>query len=109
MSGFDTGSGEPVRVDWAMGAALWVTSAGRKTFGLMSERYFLYFEDVELCWRVWDSGMEVWLVPGARMEHVARRQSAGRPGRALWLHLRSMLRFYADHPKAMMGRSSVDS
>lgn len=94
----------PSPVDWIVGAAMWVTAEGRERFGLMSPRYFLYFEDVELCWRAWESGSEVWLVPGAEMEHVSRRESAGRPGRALLLHLASMLRFYSDHHGALFGR-----
>jgi len=94
----------PVPVDWIVGAAMWITRGGRERFGLMSPRYFLYFEDVDLCWRAWESGSEVWLVPGAVMEHVSRRESAGRPGRALLLHLRSMLRFYSDHHGALFGR-----
>lgn len=97
-------TGKPAPVDWVVGAAMWVTAAGRKRFGLMSPRYFLYFEDVDLCWRAWESGSEVWLVPGALMEHVSRRESAGRPGKALLLHLASMLRFYSDHHGALSGR-----
>lgn len=94
--------GAPRTADWLVGAALWVTAAGRRRFGLMSPGYFLYFEDVELCWRAWSSGMEVWLVPASRMEHVPRRQSA-RSAAALLLHLRSMCRFYRDHPRAISG------
>ncbi|MDM7992864.1 MAG: glycosyltransferase family 2 protein [Candidatus Fermentibacter sp.] len=94
----------PSPVDWIVGAAMWVTAAGRERFGLMSPRYFLYFEDVDLCWRAWESGSQVWLVPGALMEHVSRRESAGRPGKALLLHLASMLRFYSDHHGALSGR-----
>ena len=94
----------PTPVDWLVGAAMFVTARGREAFGLMSERYFLYFEDVEMCWRAWENGFEVWYVPDAVMEHESRRESAGRPGRALWLHLRSMVRFYTDHPGALTGR-----
>lgn len=94
----------PTPVDWLVGAAMLVTARGRESFGLMSDRYFLYFEDVEMCWRAWENGFEVWHVPDAVMEHVSRRESAGRPGRALWLHLRSMLRFYSDHRGALFGR-----
>lgn len=94
----------PCRVDWIVGAAMLLTSRGRDRFGLMSERFFLYFEDVEWCWRAWREGMEVWYHPGARIIHVARRESSGRPGRAAWLHLTSMLRFYCMHPSALTGR-----
>lgn len=93
----------PCTVDWIVGAAMLLTSSGRERLGLMSERFFLYFEDVEWCWRAWKEGMEVWYHPGARLVHVARRESSGRPGRAAWLHLLSMLRFYLMHPSALTG------
>jgi hypothetical protein len=41
-------------------------------------------------------------VPASLMEHVPRRQSA-RSAAALLLHLRSMCRFYRDHPQAISG------
>jgi N-acetylglucosaminyl-diphospho-decaprenol L-rhamnosyltransferase len=91
----------PARVDWLVGAALWLTRSGRERVGLMSEDYFLYFEDVEWCWRARESGMEVWLVPDAVIRHECARESATRPGRALWHHLRSMVRFFSRHPSAL--------
>ncbi len=48
---------EPVMPHWLVGAAMWLTPAGRERVGLMSEKYFLYFEDVEWCWR---AGKEEW-------------------------------------------------
>jgi N-acetylglucosaminyl-diphospho-decaprenol L-rhamnosyltransferase len=94
------GPGSAGTVDWLVGAALWLSPVGRSALGGFSPRYFLYFEDVDLCWRCWEAGLEVWHVPAAEMTHICRRESAGGPGRALWLHLRSMLRFFADHPRA---------
>jgi N-acetylglucosaminyl-diphospho-decaprenol L-rhamnosyltransferase len=91
----------PARVDWLVGAALWLTRRGREKVGLMSEDYFLYFEDVDWCWRARESGMEVWLVPDAVIRHECARESASRPGRALWHHLRSMVRFFSRHPSAL--------
>jgi len=92
-----------VRPHWLIGAALWLTPAGRKTVGLMSEKYFLYFEDVEWCWRAWKRNMEVWYVPGAQIRHVCRRESASGGG-MLKLHLRSMMRFLLTHPAALVGK-----
>jgi len=97
------GRGEAAKVDWLSGAALFLPPAGRAALGGLSPRFFLYFEDVDLCWRCWKAGLEVWFVPSSRMIHQCRRASAGRPGRALWLHLRSMLRFFADHPGIAFG------
>ncbi|MBN1434898.1 glycosyltransferase family 2 protein [Candidatus Fermentibacterales bacterium] len=93
--------GAPARVDWLVGAAIWLTAAGRDRVGLMSERFFLYFEDVEWAWRAHSRGMGVWLVPDARVRHECRRESAGGLRMPLWHHLRSMLIFYSGHPSAL--------
>jgi len=93
----------PCTPHWLVGAAMWLTPAGRENVGLMSEKYFLYFEDVEWCWRAWHKGMEVWYQPEAEVRHVCRRESAA-GGRTLKYHLRSMLRFTLTHPSLFLGR-----
>jgi len=99
---FNADEAQPVQ--WLVGAALWLTPGGRSTVGLMNEAYFLYFEDVEWCHRVWKRGMEVWRVPEAVVIHECRRQSAGPSRRAARLHFRSMVRFFASHPSALIGK-----
>jgi N-acetylglucosaminyl-diphospho-decaprenol L-rhamnosyltransferase len=93
---------ESLRPHWLVGAALWLTPRGRQRVGLMSEKYFLYFEDVEWCLRTWKRNMEVWYVPSAVIVHVCRRESSS-GGDALRRHLRSMLRFHLTHPATAMG------
>jgi len=95
-------SDEPTEPHWLVGAAMWLTPRGRDRVGLMCEKYFLYFEDVEWCWRAWKMGMEVWYVPRAKIRHVCHRESAS-GGRALRCHLRSMIRFLTTHPGLMVG------
>lgn len=96
-------TGEPVMPHWLVGAALWLTPRGRRNVGLMSEGYFLYFEDVEWCWRAWNKRMEVWYVPESKIRHVCRRESAS-GGRTLRLHLQSMTRFLFTHPSVLFGK-----
>lgn len=60
--------------------------------GGFDERYFLYYEDFDLCRRLRRKGLEIRLVPSARIVHQARRTSHRNP-RYLALHLRSILRF----------------
>ena len=100
---FPCTSEKAVRVDWLLGAALWLTPHGRNTIGLMPETYFLYFEDVEWCWNANHSGTEVWYVPEAVLGHVCSRASAGGSPIALWYHLTSMVRFFSRHPSAIPG------
>jgi GT2 family glycosyltransferase len=101
------GTDEPSIVDWLVGAALWLTPAGRDRIGLMSVKYFLYFEDVQWCMRADKAGMDVWFVPEAVIRHESRRESAGGSARALWLHLQSMVRFFSEYPCALIGKCST--
>ena len=90
----------PTGTEWLVGAAMWLTPRGRQQVGLMSEKYFLYFEDVEWCWRAWQAEMEVWFEPNAEIIHVCKRESTS-GGKTLHYHLRSMVRFILSHPNVI--------
>lgn len=87
---------------WLVGAAILLTPKGRTEVGQMDQGYFLYFEDVEWCWRAWKKGMTVVFEPKAKIKHVCHRQSAN-GGVTLKFHLKSMLRFYFTHPEIFFG------
>lgn len=57
------------------------------------EKFFLYYEDVDLCARVWLLGLDVVLVPQASVVHDARRSSHKQWSYFLH-HIRSMSRFF---------------
>jgi GT2 family glycosyltransferase len=83
-------------VDWMLGACLMVRREAIRDVGLMDERFFMYFEDVDWCYRMKQHGWKVVYVPDARMMHVHRRESAsgGLLNRRLLAHLNSMFRFF---------------
>ena len=81
------------RVDWVIGAAMWVRRRAMRDVGLMDERYFLYFEDVDWCQRMGRHGWEVRYVPTARMVHDYARSSARLEPRSLRAHAAGLLRF----------------
>lgn len=84
-------------VDWMLGACLMVRREAITDVGLMDERFFMYFEDVDWCYRMKQHGWRVVYVPDARMTHVHRRESAqggGLLNRRLVAHLNSMFRFF---------------
>jgi GT2 family glycosyltransferase/lipopolysaccharide/colanic/teichoic acid biosynthesis glycosyltransferase len=83
----------PRAVDWVAGAAMLVRREAVQDVGRMEERYFLYFEDVDWCWRMQARGWLVHYVPDAVMVHHWQRASVGF-GPAARRHLRSGLRFY---------------
>ena len=95
---------ESREVDWVIGACMIVRRTALADFGGMDERFFLYFEDVDWCYRVWQSGWKVWYVADSVMRHRHARESA-RPGlsKQLVAHGLSMIHFYEKWGKAIYG------
>lgn len=59
----------PVAVDAVVGAAFLITPQALQKVGLLDERYFMYFEDLDYCRRVWNSGLKVYYLPTAEITH----------------------------------------
>jgi N-acetylglucosaminyl-diphospho-decaprenol L-rhamnosyltransferase len=57
------------QVDWVTGAAMLVRRAAIADVGPMDEGFFLYYEDIDWCWRMRAGGWEVLLEPSARVVH----------------------------------------
>lgn len=82
-------------VDWMLGACLLIRRSALRDVGLMDERFFLYFEDVDWCYRMKKGGWRVCYLPEAVMIHHHKRQSAkGMLNKTLVFHIMSMLHFY---------------
>lgn len=80
-------------VDWVSGAAIALRRSAWAEVSGFDTGYFMYVEDVDLCWRVRQSGWRVTYEPTAVATHVIGTSSVGRPYRLLAEHHRSMLRF----------------
>ena len=81
-------------VDWVLGACMMIRRSALKDVGLMDERFFLYFEDVDWCYRMKKSGWRVCYLPDAHMMHHHRRESAQGFNRTFFYLLLSMVHFY---------------
>jgi len=94
MLGWDHGSQK--EVDWLVGAVLMVRRKAFEQIGLMDERYFLYFEDVDLCYRMKTAGWKVFYVPQAEIIHHYKRGSYSESvfSRDVFVHIVSMLHYY---------------
>ncbi|HLF40394.1 MAG TPA: glycosyltransferase family 2 protein [Acidimicrobiia bacterium] len=92
-----TGADPDVRrdVDWVSGAAVWLRREALDSVGGWDERYFMYVEDVDLCWRLRRAGWRVAYEPGGVVEHLLGVSTAGAPYRMIAEHHRSLLRFAA--------------
>jgi N-acetylglucosaminyl-diphospho-decaprenol L-rhamnosyltransferase len=70
-----------------------VRRAAFDAVGGFDEGYFMYVEDVDLCWRLWHAGWRVRYEPAGRLVHTIGLSSEQAPYRMIAEHHRSLLRF----------------
>lgn len=86
----------PFSPDWVGGMFMLFRSCCFERLGGFDEGFFLYYEDVDLCVRLRKVGFAIYLVPGAKVVHAARRTSHRNFIYLRW-HLKSMLRYFRKH------------
>ncbi len=79
--------------DWVSGAFLVVRREAFDQVGGFDERYFMYVEDVDLCWRLRRAGWAIRYEPAAEVVHEQGRSASRHPYSMLVAHHRSMWRF----------------
>jgi N-acetylglucosaminyl-diphospho-decaprenol L-rhamnosyltransferase len=85
-------------IDWALGAAMLIRREAAQKTKLLDERFFLYFEDVDLCLGMHQRGWRVLYDPAACMIHHHRRDSANfLSWRAKQRHCWSLAQFLLKH------------
>lgn len=62
-------------VDWVSGTMMMVRRESLEKFGFLSEEFFMYFEDVELCYRAKKAGLKVLLNPNVIIKHKSGSSS----------------------------------
>jgi hypothetical protein len=82
-------------VDWILGACLLVRREAVESVGLLDERFFLYFEDVDWCYRMKHKDWKVYYHPQSVVVHSYARGSAQSViNRSFVAHLASLIRYY---------------
>ncbi len=87
--------------DWVSGACALVRKVAFDSVGGFDEGYFMYVEDLDLCWRLHQAGWRVRYEPQAAATHVQGLSTRVEPYKMLVAHHRSTWRFAA---KSMTGR-----
>ena len=59
----------PVTVDSVVGASFLITPEAKKKVGILDERYFAYFEDIDYCRQTWKQGLKVYYLPTSVITH----------------------------------------
>lgn len=84
-------------VDQLMGSCLLLRRAALEQIGLLDERFFLYFEEVDLCWRLKHAGWRVLFVSQASVVHLGGQSSAADRSATVRHRYRSLFEFYRKH------------
>lgn len=95
MAGADFGQAQ--EVDQLMGACLLLRRAALEAVGPMDEGFFLYYEEVDLCFRLKQAGWKIYYLPEAQVIHHGGQSSQQELGPALVALTRSTERFFAKH------------
>jgi len=83
--------------DWVSGAAIWLRRAALDDVGGWDERYFMFFEDVDLGTRLRTNGWRVVYEPKATVVHAEGVSRRSHPVRTTIEHHRAAYRFAASH------------
>lgn len=100
----------PCCVGFACGAALLLNMQVMREIGFFDETFFLYYEDEDLCQRVFDRKKQIILIPDAQVTHFSRGSVKGKnPLKAEYIrgyhHARSKLIFEHKHISATSAAS----
>lgn len=89
------------KVDWLMGSCLLLPAALFKKLGGFDERFFMYFEDTDLCKRIHAANLDVVYLPSATVIHHHGRASAKQhwirsifTNRMARVHLTSYIKYF---------------
>ena len=80
----DVSRDEPFSVDWVSGACMIIRRSALKGTGLLDENYFMYVEDIDICYRMWQNGWEVHYMPHSEILHHiggSSRKTASKNGK----------------------------
>ena len=91
-----TEGSHPTSVDWVSGACMVIRRETLLGIGSLDERFFMYFEDADLCRRARAAGWLVYYLPHVGIIHQTGASSRSKP-RAVWLLHKSAFLYHRKH------------
>lgn len=92
----------PMEVDWVSGACMFVRRDALDDVGLFDERFFLYWEDVDLCKRMVTGGWKVVYYPSAAIEHAVGGSSGRNLVRSVFEFHKSAYLYFGKHLRSSL-------
>jgi GT2 family glycosyltransferase len=88
---------QPRPVEALLGACILARRKVLDEVGLLDENYFMYSEEIDLCYRVRKAGWPIYWLPEAQIVHYGG-QSTGQVAKEMFLHLyKSKLQYFHKH------------
>lgn len=87
-------------VDQPMGAALMVKREVMDKIGVLDERFSMFFNDVDLCYRIKKAGFKTIFLPQARITHAEGASTGQRPRRMIWYSHWGFLQYLWKHHRS---------
>jgi GT2 family glycosyltransferase len=87
----------PFPIDHPLGACILARRAVVEQVGMLDERFFMYAEEVDWCYRIRQAGWSIWQEPRARVTHVGGAATSQFRSRMLVALYDSRLRFFRKH------------
>lgn len=88
----------PKSVDYILGACMFVKMEVFKSVGIFDERFLLYGEDTDLCYRIKQKGWDIHYVPAVSITHLYARSGAKKIfSMPAFLQIYTTFLFYAKH------------
>jgi len=84
-------------VEQPMASALLLRRAALQEVGMFDEQFRIFFNDVDLCKRLWEAGWEVWYDPSAVMVHYGGAATSQVRREMIAESHRSFMQFYRKH------------
>jgi GT2 family glycosyltransferase len=93
----DTGQHDTRRLDFILGCALLIRAEVLQQIGLLDERFFVFYEEIDLCLRAKAAGWQVAIVPEAQILHVGGASTSDCPHWRAFHLARSRMLFLRKH------------
>ena len=87
----------PFPIDHPLGACILARRTVAEQVGLLDERFFMYAEEVDWCYRIRQAGWAIWQEPRARVTHVGGAATSQFRSRMLIALYESRLLFFRKH------------
>jgi len=88
---------QPLEVDSVMGSCYMIREEALQKVGLLDENFFLYHEEMELSYRMWQEGYKVMIYPLASITHYGKHSTKKVPNFVYYERCKSILYFFRKH------------